>query len=369
MPSSANINIKNIFSGNIRVLHLDPNIGVDLEASIPHGKIERFHLRGDGESLIIQPPMGADIKDCDLMVKSDVDLAVSHSRTNSNWKIEIAPNDLPFDAPVHAVDVFIGVQRDEAPRDPLSPLETFTLDRDVQASVVNRNRVTESRDSKLSEGTGFNGTSPYERIQLRVSLPELVTNQEFQDKVVERINNIDNIYTVFAVLTSINGSDKVLMDVFGKVMAELKIKPLLPYHKLGQFLTTPLRIVSMRYGSPASVDILGLGKIFEIFRDLIKDLAWRGKHEKEMARLDIRKKEKEIKKDILDNEKATLEIITRKIELLNKMTDLELPEDVRQQLATGLLPELLGFTDNSVTILTESEIKKKSLLAGIKPTI
>ena len=66
-------------------------------------------------------------------------------------------------------------------------------------------------------------------------------------------------------------------------------------------------MVSIHYGSPASADLLGIGKVIENIIGLIKDLKWKGKIEKEAAVQGIIKLKTEIEKQELENEKQRLE--------------------------------------------------------------
>jgi len=107
MANRADVYVKNVLTDNINVIRKLPDGTIDLNTSIANGDEEGVHLAGPEVSLIINAPEGKDIKDCHVKVKSDVDLAVSHSRTDSNWAIKIVPNDLPPDVPT-TVNVDVG---------------------------------------------------------------------------------------------------------------------------------------------------------------------------------------------------------------------------------------------------------------------
>ena len=109
----------------------------------------------------------------------------------------------------------------------------------------------------------------------------------------------------------------------------------------------PLRLASVHYGSPASFDLLGISSVVEILRDSIKDLAWRGKHEKLMAELERESKEAEIRKLKLESEKALVEITSQKIELLEKAKKLKLSDDERETVIHVLLPQVREIANPS----------------------
>jgi hypothetical protein len=94
MANQADFLIKNVcFAEGLEVSKLTP------VATIADGIEERIPVLSPDESLVIKAPVGKDIRYCPLTVKSDVDLSVTVSRTNSTWTLKIIPNDLPPDVP------------------------------------------------------------------------------------------------------------------------------------------------------------------------------------------------------------------------------------------------------------------------------
>lgn len=107
MTASADVYVKNQLVDAIRVICYPSNGGSDSENTLVSGDEDRFPLLGTDASLAIVAPPGMDTKNCFIMVRSDLDLLVICSRTDSNWRIQIKPNDLPPDAPI-TVNVTIG---------------------------------------------------------------------------------------------------------------------------------------------------------------------------------------------------------------------------------------------------------------------
>lgn len=95
----------------------------------------------------------------------------------------------------------------------------------------------------------------------------------------------------------------------------------------------PLSLVSAHYGSPASFDVLGLGNVLETLGDIIKDLIWRGKHEKRLAELELREREQRLEHE---EQLAELELKERawRLEHEEQLTELELQ---RKQHETELM--------------------------------
>jgi hypothetical protein len=99
MADRADVYVKNVLPGDINVIRKLPDGSSDLNTTIAYEGEEMIPLQGTEVSLIINAPEGVDTKDHPVNVKSDVDLDVSCSRTDSNWNVKIVPNDLPPDAP------------------------------------------------------------------------------------------------------------------------------------------------------------------------------------------------------------------------------------------------------------------------------
>ncbi len=116
MAEQADFWVRNVLregdvGGNINVIRKLPDGTIDLDTSIAKGEEEQIPILDPEVSLIINPPLGiADTKDCYVLVKSDIDLAVSCSRTGSNWTINIANNNLPPFSPT-TVNVDVGEGR------------------------------------------------------------------------------------------------------------------------------------------------------------------------------------------------------------------------------------------------------------------
>lgn len=72
-------------SGNVVTIAVDGN--------------ERIPLLSPNEEMVLTAPEGKDLKYCPLEVKSDVDLSVTISRTDSTWTLKIIENNLPPDVP------------------------------------------------------------------------------------------------------------------------------------------------------------------------------------------------------------------------------------------------------------------------------
>jgi len=107
MAEQADFYVKNKFSGAIDVTRNLPGGGSDLKITIAPGNEEKIYLVGTDSSLTIKAPGGIDTKGHPIDVKSDLDLAVSFSRTTNSWKINIVPNNIVPDLPT-TVNISVG---------------------------------------------------------------------------------------------------------------------------------------------------------------------------------------------------------------------------------------------------------------------
>ncbi|MCP5104346.1 MAG: hypothetical protein GY950_13240 [bacterium] len=107
MADRADVNVKNVLADDINVIRKLPDGSSDINAVIANGNEEQIHLPGPEVSLQINAPVGMDTNTCPLKVISDVDLAVSHSRTSALWTMRIESNELPPETPT-TVNVTVG---------------------------------------------------------------------------------------------------------------------------------------------------------------------------------------------------------------------------------------------------------------------
>lgn len=216
-------------------------------------------------------------------------------------------------------------------------------------------------------------------LSIKIPMSASITLDEFFANVTDRMQSIDFIYSVFALLTS---DDKEIIANFIRTTKQ-QVTQTLPNEYIHGFMTIAnielLRVKAIHYGSPATFDLLGIGNILEIVRDTIKDLAWRGQHEKAMASLELKNKQIEIQKNKIETEKSSTshkyelektaleiesqriliekahtDLLSQKIELLNKITNLNLSDDDKKVIVSGLLPRALTLANNPVTPITQN---------------
>ncbi len=108
MADQADVYIKNNFADAVRVFRRLRCGSCDLELTIASGDEESIYLVGIDTSLLINAPGGVDIKDSYCRARTDLDLEVSFSRTDSNWEIKLKPNNLPPEVPT-MVYITLGV--------------------------------------------------------------------------------------------------------------------------------------------------------------------------------------------------------------------------------------------------------------------
>jgi len=109
MADRADVTVTNVFpeTGNSINVARKVEETIDFETTIPVNGEEMINLPGPEASLIIHAPDGVDIKERKIHVHSDVDLAVTCSRTASTWTLAIIQNDLPPDVPT-TINVSVG---------------------------------------------------------------------------------------------------------------------------------------------------------------------------------------------------------------------------------------------------------------------
>ena len=192
-------------------------------------------------------------------------------------------------------------------------------------------------------------------IRTHITLPALLELAKYFDIAEQRLWTIEFIYSVFAVAAS--GNSQAIKEL----VALFRTNPYQDqefrehFRKLLEWNhVEPLRLASMHYGSPASVDLLGIGKIIEVVRDTIKDLQWHGEYERKMAQLERQIKEEEITKIRLENERSTVDIVAQKLEILEKASSLKLSNNDKKALIAALLPTMDLLAGSPSTYLLKS---------------
>jgi hypothetical protein len=110
MAEQADVFVKNTFpEGSVQVIRYLSDGNSDLEVTIASGGEEKIFLGGTEVHLIINAPGGVETKERLAKIRSDLDLAVSYSPTNSNWKVQIPPNNSLAEVPT-TVNISIGDQ-------------------------------------------------------------------------------------------------------------------------------------------------------------------------------------------------------------------------------------------------------------------
>jgi len=209
-------------------------------------------------------------------------------------------------------------------------------------------------------------------LQVKIPLPANLTLEEFLDTTISRVKAVEFIYSVISIISS---NDHELIQGFLLFIRESSGVSTISSSMLERFLIAanlePLRVNAIAYGSPASFDLLGIGKILEIVKDLIKDLAWRGKHEQRMADLERRGKQAELEKarleaekialelaaQRLEMEKSALEIANRKLDLVEKMGNIVLAPGDNQMISAVLLPKMLTLSAQPVAAIVRDDLK------------
>lgn len=199
-------------------------------------------------------------------------------------------------------------------------------------------------------------------IPFTFSAPPLLYIDDFFNLIESQIKAIDFIYSILALASYSSASNlNKLCDIIEKNDGASNFQ----LQELNSFLENSqlesLRLQSVHYGSPVTFDLLGIGNILEITRQIIKDVSWRAKHEKDMAEREKRKKKLELEKEKIEIasqelalEKAKIEIILQEIELIK---NLPLSKKQKKEFISALTPKLLLFTNSQTTLLLESELE------------
>jgi hypothetical protein len=192
-------------------------------------------------------------------------------------------------------------------------------------------------------------------LRVKFPLPDFVPLEEYLNDVTERLHSIELIYIIYLTIYA-QLDQKIDISI---TFSDGHSQEFIGYKALGQYETAvsalrnigveSVRLVSVHYGTAASFDLLGIGKILEILRDTVKDLAWRGKHEKQMAELEQKDKEAQIEHTRQETEKIAIETANQKIELLERVTSMPLDKSQKELIVSALIPNLQLLANKPVT--------------------
>jgi hypothetical protein len=178
-------------------------------------------------------------------------------------------------------------------------------------------------------------------LRVQIPLPDLVAIDDFFTVVADRLKKVEFIYLVFAI---VNSGDLGTVTGLMSFLADHPDEAVTPSYQLNRIIEStaikPLQLTFAHYGSDASFDLLGVGKVLEVLRDMIKDLTWRGKHEKEMADLERQSKGAEISRMKAETDLVMTDMAARQLEILEKANNLKLPDDYKRRIISALLPQM-----------------------------
>lgn len=213
-------------------------------------------------------------------------------------------------------------------------------------------------------------TSPTS-IHLGIPAASLITIETY----IDLINLLLSIDVIYIVLATLKLGDESLVKEFLSRIKGLNVRKLsdMPLQFLEESKISTLQLFSVHYGSPVSVDILGVGTVLETLRDTIKDLVWRGKHEKAIAdiekekakidtdtkRLEVELKRKELEKVTIENQRLALEVANQKIDLIIKARDFEL-NTVEKDLLINMIYPHLGLVAQGLNASIEASVNYKT---------
>lgn len=248
-------------------------------------------------------------------------------------------------------------------------LASFNEDEDETMSIYTYEiDPNERREEKLEWEF-----DPQSHIIIEIPLPKRVYFDKLFHVIHETIEAIDFLYSIFSLFEALSKNIFTSQDT-DELLIFLKSNDNIDISKihLEKFLFSagiePLRVEYLHYGSPSVADLLGVGQSLETIRDIVKDLAWRGKYERQLAELDIQNKHVDIHKsklelekteiDIetkkLEMEKISVDIITKKLEIVERITKLRVSKGAKNT----IISKALVIAENQTTLLPTT-VKKQ----------
>jgi len=191
---------------------------------------------------------------------------------------------------------------------------------------------------------------------VQIPLSSLVPVDDLMEVTAAQVKAIDFIYSLIILI--ISGSKSTIQSLCAFLresdnISSLQRDELTQFYDLAQI--QPLRVASMHYGSPVVFDLLGIGNILQVIRDIVKDLSWRGKHEKQSAELELQDKRVEIRAKEVALDKASLEVVSQRLKLLKDIYELPLSDDEKFLIASALVPKVNSLTIQRTNLSIRNE--------------
>jgi hypothetical protein len=184
-------------------------------------------------------------------------------------------------------------------------------------------------------------------LQIVVSLPGNMPVYDYTNFLDKLLINSDFVYSIFSILQT---QDAVALTRLGKLVAQRDLGSI-QSHSLYSIVegvgVKPLGIAKLHYGSPLTIDFEGIWKPLEFLRDVIKDLKWRGKHEKEIAEM--------------ERQKMIYEIVDKYLEQAEKINKLKLPKEMRSKLLVAMLPRVAGLESALMVSFSEEQKTRRNV--------
>ena len=170
------------------------------------------------------------------------------------------------------------------------------------------------------------------KLQIGTPFPANLSIDEYLGYSSNILRPIDWIYSVFSLLYA--EDKKALVELYKILSLQEKqaLHSSILYPTIRKFNGKPMQLANAMYGSPFLIEIDGLWKPLEIVIDFIKDLM-RLKHDKIMA-------SHEERVAFLKEEELKLNIIQRKLEIVQTARDINLPEKYEELVVAILLPNV-----------------------------
>ncbi|GJQ36663.1 MAG: hypothetical protein JETCAE01_26730 [Anaerolineaceae bacterium] len=220
-------------------------------------------------------------------------------------------------------------------------------------------------------------------LKVGFKVPDFLSVYSYYEIISRLTLLIDQVYLTLLLLYS---GDIKSLNSFLETSVKVRKQRIVKFEHLtsNHPSVESLVIVSSRYGSDFSIDLLGVGKVLEVTKDVIKDFLFRYKTEKQEASLDIETKQidnkiketdlrfreidaeleirtKELKIRNLDLEggKTFAEIVGQHVDNINKINKQKLPKRTKEKLISVIVSQVQSIGNYSKLVLLEDKQPKK----------
>jgi hypothetical protein len=228
----------------------------------------------------------------------------------------------------------------------------------------------EGQKTRLKKDISALSARGYEAISLTIELPDYLYVTDFREVIQNVMTALDKASYILYLIKSGDVPKRFFKQTSGmrknQYIFEVGMNDIASDNGRALPMEARLVVVRFHYGSPAVFDIAGLGKFAKELREMIKDLLYRARLEKEKARIEnaMLADRAEINRveAHLRIEKMAMDVVKERIEIMKQIQGLNLSDGEKDAVMQGLARELVSLPLTNINRKSLSDTKQPQII-------